>query len=84
MVHLLVKSSPLLIFIFLYLFYLLLSKYRASEYPVISTSLGKIQGKYFTLKNNDIACLFYGIPFAEPPINERRFKVCHIIIYIFF
>uniref|UniRef100_A0A0N4ZTD7 G_PROTEIN_RECEP_F1_2 domain-containing protein n=1 Tax=Parastrongyloides trichosuri TaxID=131310 RepID=A0A0N4ZTD7_PARTI len=74
MVHLLVKSSPILLFIFLYCFYILLNKYRAYENPVIVTSLGKIQGKYLTLDNGDIASIFLGIPFAEPPINERRFK----------
>uniref|UniRef100_A0A0N5B6E3 Carboxylic ester hydrolase n=1 Tax=Strongyloides papillosus TaxID=174720 RepID=A0A0N5B6E3_STREA len=74
MVHLLVKSSPLLIFVFLYLFYLLLSKYKAYEYPIVITSLGKLQGKNLKLQDGHVANLFLGIPYAEPPIGTNRFK----------
>ena len=39
--------------------------------PTVATSLGTIEGKWN--KQEDLA-LFYGIPFAKPPVGELRWK----------
>ena len=39
--------------------------------PVVVTSLGKLEGKWN--KSGDLA-QFYGVPFAKPPVGERRWK----------
>lgn len=40
--------------------------------PVVQTTYGSVQG--FTAMNGEID-VFYGIPFAKPPVGELRFEV---------
>lgn len=46
------------------------------EYVVVKTKSGPVRGKSFnTLFENKPYYSFRGIPFAEEPVNELRFKV---------
>lgn len=45
------------------------------ENLVIEISEGKVQGTILKNYDDEDICAFLGIPFAKPPIGERRFKV---------
>lgn len=41
--------------------------------PLVKTQMGEIQG-YFRHTNSRKFAVFEGIPFAKPPIGQRRFE----------
>lgn len=43
------------------------------SYPVVTTSAGDISGKKMNIEGNDVTA-FLGIPYAEPPVGDQRFK----------
>lgn len=45
------------------------------ELPVVRTSLGLIEGYFSRSIEGRLINTFEGIPYAEPPINEFRFRV---------
>lgn len=45
-----------------------------SQDLLVSTNSGKLMGKYVYLTNGFKVRAFLGIPFAEPPVGEYRFK----------
>ena len=54
-----------------------------SEYKIISTANGKVQGKKtLTVIEGVEYYSFRGIPFAQPPVGDLRFKVCSYIINV--
>lgn len=53
------------------------------DYKIIETTYGLIKGKSFsTLFQQKPYYAFKGIPYAEPPIDNLRFKVCISIIIL--
>lgn len=58
-----------IIFVYILAIYLR-SNVHADENTIVHTTYGDILG-YQT----DIARVFYGIPYAQPPINELRFEI---------
>jgi carboxylesterase type B len=42
--------------------------------PLVTTKLGKIKGVLKTLDDGKEVNLFYGIPYAKPPVGELRFS----------
>lgn len=45
---------------------------------IVETDSGPIRGKIFkTLYDQRPFYAFKGIPYAEPPVNKLRFKVCN-------
>ena len=42
--------------------------------PVVSTSLGKVEGSIFKSENGNKIYSYRGIPYGAPPLGERRFK----------
>ncbi|KAK9881440.1 hypothetical protein WA026_016327 [Henosepilachna vigintioctopunctata] len=46
----------------------------ADNNPIIHTKYGKVQGEAMETFNKNIFYAFQGIPFAEPPVGELRFK----------
>lgn len=55
------------------------------KYKVIETDSGPIRGvRNTTLLNGVIYYSFRGIPYAKPPIDDLRFKVCNYIPTIYF
>lgn len=54
------------------------------DLKIIKLKKGSIRGKkLFTLFNNKPYYAFKGIPYAKPPINELRFKVCIFMQFIY-
>lgn len=47
----------------------------SDESPIVITDLGGIRGKILESRLGREFTAFRGIPYAEPPINELRFKV---------
>ena len=43
--------------------------------PIVETNYGKIRGKWLWSRGNLPIASFIGIPYAEPPIGDLRFKV---------
>lgn len=43
--------------------------------PLVKTTLGAIRGYYKTSHDGRKFAAFEGIPFAKPPIGDRRFEV---------
>jgi len=43
--------------------------------PILSTAFGEIQGTVLKSRNGRQFYGYYGIPFAKPPVGERRFQV---------
>jgi hypothetical protein len=43
--------------------------------PILETHIGKFEGRTFEFDEDRQVDAFYGIPFARPPIKERRFEV---------
>ena len=41
--------------------------------PIVRTSLGPIAGKVATARDNTAVALYFGVPFAAPPLGELRF-----------
>lgn len=48
---------------------------RWDETPVVETSVGKVRGSVLESRLGDPFYAFRGIPYAQSPINELRFKV---------
>jgi hypothetical protein len=45
-------------------------------HPKVETSFGPIEGKRVLMPGGKaVANVFLGVPFAKPPVGERRFKV---------
>jgi carboxylesterase type B len=43
--------------------------------PIIELDVGKIQGLTVELNSSHKIEIFYGVPFAEPPVGDYRFEV---------
>lgn len=43
--------------------------------PILSTHVGKFQGRTLDFGDKGQVDVFLGVPFAKPPIKERRFEV---------
>ncbi|XP_076449528.1 uncharacterized protein LOC143285962 [Babylonia areolata] len=54
-------------------FLLVISATYARQADVVDTTLGRVQGVRKTVRGNDVD-VYYGIPFAKPPVGELRFK----------
>lgn len=54
---------------------LLTFKTTQCQFVEIQSELGRIRGVQFRTHYNNPAIAFLGIPYALPPIGERRFKV---------
>lgn len=44
--------------------------------PVISTSVGRLQGNFAKSREGRTYYEFLGVPYAEPPLGNLRFEVC--------
>ena len=53
------------------------SSVHADENIIVHTNYGDILGYQTTM-----ARVFYGIPYAQPPINELRFVIIETIFYL--
>lgn len=51
----------------------------SKDEPIVVTSLGSILGSVKTTRKGFDFYAFRGIPYAEPPIGELRFKVSSLI-----
>ncbi|CEF61166.1 Carboxylesterase, type B domain-containing protein [Strongyloides ratti] len=49
-------------------------KYNENVDIIRKTKYGKFSGKYYTTSDGFVSNIFLGIPYAEPPIGEYRFK----------
>lgn len=48
----------------------------ADQYKIVDTDNGKVRGiKSISLLKGDQYYAFKGIPYAQPPLGDRRFKV---------
>lgn len=52
--------------------------------PVVETKLGKLKGAYRDNVDGGQYISFRGVPFAEPPTGELRFKVIKIYMIFYF
>lgn len=43
--------------------------------PTVKLDLGRLQGNYMTTRKGLKHYAFRGIPYAEPPVGQLRFKV---------
>ena len=59
----------------LYCIFVIAVVHGSPSHPVANTNYGKIRGKYFASQSGIIIASFLGIPYAEPPVRELRFKV---------
>lgn len=48
---------------------------RWGETPVVETSVGKVRGRVLESRLGNPFYAFRGMPYAQSPINELRFKV---------
>ncbi|CAG7833300.1 unnamed protein product [Allacma fusca] len=44
------------------------------EPPIVETRQGRVRGRRFPIRNNEFVAGFLGIPYAEPPLQELRFR----------
>lgn len=51
-----------------------------SDQPKVKTENGVVVGTYKTSYSGLIYKSFEGIPYAKPPVNDNRFKVCNLDI----
>lgn len=47
----------------------------ANSGPILDTHIGKFEGKVLDFGADKQVDAFYGIPFARPPVGDRRFEV---------
>ena len=47
----------------------------SSEAPIVNTSVGSFQGTHLALANGSSQDIFYGIPYAQPPVGALRFAL---------
>lgn len=52
----------------------LIKKFPPPERPIVKVSQGKLRGVTSTLPNGSTYHYFKGIPYAEPPVGELRFR----------
>lgn len=45
---------------------------------LVNTSFGVLQGREFKSRNGRTVAAFSGIPFAKPPLDALRFRVCRV------
>ena len=48
------------------------------EFPEVDTQYGPVKGLTIELHNGIQVNSFYGIPYAEPPVGELRFRVINV------
>lgn len=65
------------------IFLLLLNISLAKSEPKVTIKQGSLIGKYRTSRLNRTFSSFEGIPFAQPPLGELRFKVVCFYLYDF-
>lgn len=46
-----------------------------SNAPIVKIEDGKLAGTFYTLPNGKVVTAFLGVPYAQPPTYENRFKV---------
>lgn len=46
-----------------------------SQFPEVTTKLGKVRGAYKTSHFGRTFAAFEGVPYAKPPIGNLRFEV---------
>ncbi|CAL8113193.1 unnamed protein product [Orchesella dallaii] len=51
-----------------------LNKLLSADLPIVSTSLGKIQGRILESRGGRYIAAFEGVAYAQPPIQEYRFR----------
>lgn len=56
---------------------------KANEYKIVETENGCVRGRIVKGFDQKIHFAFKGIPFAKPPIGERRFKVKYSVFFNF-
>lgn len=67
-------DRPILLLLVIFIFYSHLSLITC-QYIEIQTELGRLRGVRFSTQLNNPAIAFLGVPYALPPLGERRFKV---------
>lgn len=60
------------------------NKNNNSNDLIVNTTSGLLKGSFLETWSNKKIYSFRGVPFAEPPIKELRFKVNIFIIFFFF
>ena len=48
------------------------------EGPKCTTVYGEVEGFFYKVKEENVAKIFLGVPYAKPPVGELRFRVCFI------
>lgn len=48
---------------------------NSEDQPIFATPLGEIKGYYMKTRGDKQISAFTAIPFAEPPVENMRFKV---------
>lgn len=46
---------------------------NSTSVPIVNTSVGSFQGTHLELANGSSQDIFYGIPYAQPPVGALRF-----------
>ena len=59
----------------LFYLYCLLSTWEVAGNPIVSTKYGDVEGLSIPIHTGQVIDTFMAVPFAKPPVNERRFKV---------
>lgn len=54
---------------------LFISNVKSENQPVVSTPLGDVSGYYMKTRGGKQISAFTGLPYAEPPLGNLRFKV---------
>lgn len=54
---------------------------RTSESLKVKINSGSLVGRHLTTHNGQPIRAFMGIPYAQPPVGELRFKVCSSVSY---
>jgi len=75
------KACRILLNFFLFIGYFLTC--TASNTPIVQVHSGAIAGGFEYTYNGRKIYSFIGIPYASPPVQKYRFKVCYEHIHAF-
>jgi len=56
---------------------------READAPTVATKNGKVKGVIEQSRQGYKFYSYYGIPYAKPPTNSRRFRVIHFLEHQF-